>query len=342
MPKPWVIRGRKLTAFDLGTARRLVEEFSEEGRCRIAWELAQHWQWRSDNGRLKERATLAILVALERRGCLSLPPPLIVHGPVRHLGEAPPKVQAPEPKTGVLKDYRPFCWQLADSSEQRRQWREVMAQHHYLGAPGLVGAQLRYLIYGRQGELLGAVGWQSAVERLDCRDRLVGLNGRADLRARFLAHAVNNVRFLVLPWVRIRHLASALLGESLERLQKDWLRQYGAPVWLVESFVDRSRFSGACYRAANWVAIGWTRGYAKQQSQFFYHGQPKEIYVYVIEKRIRQILLADPAQELLTREFLLAQRPTANPQPQARRKQMSEALQSWISKLPPHWDLSAE
>ena len=323
-------------------ARRLVGEFSGEGRCRIASELAQYWQWRSDSGRLKNRAALAILVALERRGCLSLPPPLIVHGPVRrHDGQAPP-VDTREPEAGVLSEYRPFCWQLVDSAEQRRQWREVLAQHHYLGAPGLVGAHLKYLVYSGQGELLGAVGWQSAMERLDCRDRLVGLNGRPELRARFLAHAVNNVRFLVLPSVRVWHLASALLGQSLECLQKDWLRHYGAPVWLAESFVDRTRFSGASYRAANWVALGWTRGYAKQQGQFIYHGQPKEIYVYVIEKRIRQILLQDPAQELLTREFLLAQRPTGNPQPQARRKPMSEALQSWTPKLPPHWELSAE
>ncbi len=323
-------------------ARQLVEEFCGEGRCRIASELAQHWQWRSDSGRLKERAALAILVALERRGCLSLPPPLIVHGPVRRHSGQPPRVDAREPKTGALCDYRPFCWQLADSAEQRRQWRELLAQHHYLGAPGLVGAHLQYLVYSRQGELLGAVGWQSAVERLDCRDRLVGLNGRTELRARFLAHAVNNVRFLILPWVRVRHLASALLGESLACLQKDWLRHYGAPVWLAESFVDRTRFSGASYRAANWIALGWTRGYAKQQGQFLYHGQPKEIYVYVIENRIRQILLEDPAQELLTREFLLAQRPTGNPQPQARRKFMLETLASWTPKVPPHWELSTE
>ena len=318
-----MIRGRKLTACDIALARRLVEEFCREGRCRIASELAHYWQWRSESGRFKEGAALAILVALEKRGCLTLPPPLIVPGPVRRPSGPPPRVEVREQMSGVLKDYRPFCWQWVDSAEQRRQWRELLAQHHYLGAPGLVGAHLKYLVYSRPGELLGALGWQSAVERLDCRDRLVGLNGRAELRARFLAHAVNNVRFLILPWVRIGHLASALLGESLACLQKDWLRHYGAPVWLAESFVDRTRFGGASYRAANWIALGWTRGYAKQQGQFIYHGQPKEIYVYVIEKRIRQILWKDPAQELLTREFLLAQRPTGNPQPQARRKPRS-------------------
>jgi len=341
-PKTWVIRGRKLTACDLAIAPQLVEEFFREGRFRIASELAQHWQWRSGSGRLKIRAALAILVALEQRECLTLPPPLIVHGPAGRHGAQLPAVDAMAEKTGLLSQYRPLCWQLVDSAEQRRQWRGLLAQHHYLGAPGLVGAHLKYLVYCRQGELLGVLGWQSAVERLDCRDRLVGLNGRAELRARFLAHAVNNVRFLILPWVRVPHLASTVLGEGLQRLQKDWLGHYGAPVWLAESFVDRTRFNGASYRAANWVAIGWTRGYAKQQGHFIYHGQPKEIYVYVIEKRIRQILLEDPAQELLRREFLLAQRPTGNPQPQARRKLMSETLQSWTPKLPPHWELSAE
>ena len=327
---------------DVTVARRLVGEFFREGRFRIATELAHHWQWRSGSGRLKIRAALAILVGLEERGCLRLPLPLIVHGRVRAQSCQAQAAEAQAESVGLLNQYRPFCWQLVDSAEQRRQWRGVLAQHHYLGAPGLVGAHLKYLVYGAGGELLGALGWQSAVERLDCRDRLMGLNGRAELRARFLSHAVNNVRFLVLPSRRVPHLASALLGESLQWLQKDWLRYYGAPVWLAESFVDRTRFNGASYRAANWVALGWTRGYAKQQGQFIYHGQPKEIYVYVIEKRIRQLLLEDSAQELLTREFLLAQRPTGNPQPQARRKSMPEALQSWTPKLPAQWELSVE
>jgi SRSO17 transposase len=206
----------------------------------------------------------------------------------------------------------------------------------------LVGAHLQYLVYGRQGELLGALGWQSAVERLACRDRLVGLEGKPEWRARFLAHAVNNVRFLILPRWRVGHLASAVLAEGLEHLRSDWPQCYGAAVWLVESFVDRTRFRGASYRAANWVAIGWSRGYAKRHGQFLYHGQSKEIYIYVIEKRIRQLLWHDPAQPLLTREFLLAQRPPGNPPPSTKRKPMSEALQSWTPKLPPHWELSVE
>ena len=323
-------------------ARQLVEEFFHDGRCRIASELAQHWQWRSGNGGLKVRAALAILVGLEARGWLRLPPPLIIHGPVRHHGGLAGASEGAAQQTGRVSQYRPFHWQRVDSVEQRRQWRGVLTQHHYLGAPGLVGAHLKYLVYSQAGELIGALGWQSAVERLDCRDRLVGLEGQPELRARLLAHTVNNVRFLILPWWRVGHLASAVLAEGLERLQSDWPERYGESVWLVESFIDRSRFSGASYRAANWVALGWSRGYAKRHGQFIYHGQPKEIYVYVIEKKIRQLLLQDPAQALLTREFLLAQRLPGNPQPQTKRKQMSEALASWTPKLPPHWELSVE
>jgi hypothetical protein len=141
----------------------------------------------------------------------------------------------------------------------------------------MVGANLKYLAYGRGGELLGALGWQSAVQHLGCRDRLLGWD--AAQRARGLEHVVNGTRFLVLPWVKVRHLASVMLSENLNLLQRDWPRRYGARLWLAESFVDRQRFSGASYRAANWQGIGWTRGFAKHRGRFSYHGQKKEVYV---------------------------------------------------------------
>ena len=341
--KTWVIRGRELVPDDIEMARRLAEEFFDYGRCRIAYELAQHWQWRSRNGGLKLRATFAILLGLQERGCLRLPAPWMVHGPVRGHGEQELTLENTAEETDALRNYRPFQWQVVDTAQARRKWRGVLAQYHYLGVPGLVGAQLKYLVHSRQGELIGALGWQSAVERLDCRDRLAGLEGQPELRAEFLAHAVNNVRFLILPWWRVRHLPSAVLGEGLARLQMDWPKRYGARVWLVESFIDRRRFSGASYRGANWVALGWSRGYAKRRGEFIYHGESKEIYIHVIEPRIRQLLLQDPAQALLTREFLLAQRPPGNPPPpQTKRKQMSEDLQSWTPKALGKWEMTAE
>ena len=111
---------------------------------------------------------------------------------------------------GPLSQYRPLRWELVSTTAQRREWRQLLAQHHYLGAPHLVGAHLMYLAYGRGGELLGALGWHSAAQHLGCRDRLLGWN--AAQRARGLDHVVNGVRFLVMPWVKLRHLASVMLS----------------------------------------------------------------------------------------------------------------------------------
>jgi hypothetical protein len=197
---------------------------------------------------------------------------------------------------GHPSDYRPLRWELVRSTNQRREWHRLLERHHYLGAPRSAGATLKYLVYGRVGELLGVLGWQSAVPHLGCRDRLLGW--AAAQRAAGLEHVVNNTRFLVPPWVRVPHLASVLLSEGVRRLRADWWGQYRAAVWLVESFVDRERFSGASYRAANWVSIGWTRGFAKRQGRFVHHGQNKEVYVYVLEPRLRRWVHADPLQPL--------------------------------------------
>ena len=246
----------------------------------------------------------------------------------------PPMVEGP------LSLYRPLVWELVCTSARRRVWRQLMEQHHYLGAPSLVGASLMYLVYGRGGELLGALGWHSAVQNLGCRDRLLGWN--VAQRASGLGQVVNGVRFLVLPWVKVRHLASVMLSENLFLLQRDWLRQYGVAVWLAESFVDRQRFSGASYRAANWQAIGWTRGFAKRQGRFVHHGQSKEVYVYVMEKRMRQLIHRDEGQPRLDRAFLLAQRRSEENQFLTRRMRMKKILESWKPKLPPQCELSLQ
>ena len=216
---------------------------------------------------------------------------------------------------------------MVGTPAQRREWHELLASHHYLGAPALVGANLKYLVYGRAGELLGALGWQSAVRDLGCRDRLLGWT--AAQRARGLDHVVNGVRFLVLPWVKVPHLASVMLSENLRLLQRDWPRHYGVPVWLAESFVDRQRFSGASYRAANWQAIGWTRGFAKRQGRFVQHGHRKEVYVYVIEPRLRRLLHGDAdRQPLLSRVFLLAQRLSEESQSLTKSMRLKKILSS--------------
>jgi len=322
--------------------QQLVSEQRGAGRWALARALCQRWQWQAANGRWKSRSALAVLTELERRGWIVLPQPSPASVHLKVPAAEPVQFNDPAVRLvdGALDAYRPLHWELVSTAAQRRQWRQLLAEHHYLGAPELVGANLKYLVSGREGELLGALGWQSAVQHLGCRDRLIGWT--AAQRARGLDHVVNNVRFLMLPWVKVPNLASVILSESLWILQHDWLEQYRAAVWLVESFVDRQRFSGASYRAANWQALGWTRGFAKRQGRFIHHGQPKEVYVYVIEARMRRLVHEDPHQPLLTREYLLAQRLSEITNLHPRRTRMKQAKASWKPKLPPEFNLSVE
>ena len=322
--------------------QQLVAEQRGASRWALARALCQRWQWRAANGRWKTRSALAVLTELERESWIVLPQPSPASVRLKVPAAEPVQLSAPAVRTvdGALDAYRPLHWELVSTAAQRRQWRQLLAEYHYLGAPELVGANLKYLVSGREGELLGALGWQSAVQHLGCRDRLIGWT--AAQRARGLEHVVNNVRFLVLPWVKVPNLASVILSESLCALQRDWLEQYRVPVWLVESFVDRQRFSGASYRAANWQVLGWTRGFAKQQGRFIHHGQPKEVYVYVIQARMRRWVHEDPNQPLLTRAYLLAQRLSEITNLHPRRTRMKQAKESWEPKLPPEFNLSVE
>lgn len=317
--------------------RRLVQEQSQTGRTALARALCEHWQWRDGNGRWKERSALGILTELARQGWIELPASR--PAPVCVPKTLPAELAFHPLEAGALNQYRPLHWELVSTRAQRREWGELLARYHYLGAPAMVGPNLKYLVYGCAGELLGALGWHSAVQHLGCRDRLLGWD--AAQRAKGLEHVVNGVRFLILPWVQVRHLASVLLSENLALLQRDWPRHYGVRVWLAESFVDRQRFSGASYRAANWQGIGWTRGFAKRQGRFVHHGQTKEVYVYVMEERMRQFIHGDERQPRLNRAFLLAQR-LSEEKSLTKSQRMKNLLASWKPKLPPQCALSVE
>lgn len=331
-----------VSSSDLETIRELLRSQPDANRTEVARALCERWQWRTPRGTWKVRSATGVLTELERRGCLVLPIPPARAAALSAAVAAPsadwdPK--EPLPLTGAVREYRPLCWELVLGAAGRRQWRELLDRHHYLGAPRLVGPSLRYLIYSRQGEWLGAMGWHAAVRHLGCRDRLIGWD--SGQRAAGLARIANCARFLIPPWVRVPGLASAMLGESIGHLRRDWLRRHGVALWLAESFVDRARFSGVSYRAANWQGLGWTQGYKKSQGGFIHHGQIKEVYVHVMEKRMRQWVHADPRQPLLTREYLLAQRLSETTKPITRRTRMKAKQGAWTPKLPPQWDLSA-
>ena len=173
---------------------------------------------------------------------------------------------APCLPTTHLSQVRPLRFEEVSRTADVRQWDALVRRYHYLGYRKLVGMHLKYLIYSSRGELLAATGWSSSVWKLKSRDLAIGWS--ASERQGLLARVANNSRFLIFPWVKIPHLASHLLGTQIGYLKKDWERKYGVRLQLLETFVDPSRFLATSYRAANWILVGRTQGYAKNAQRF--------------------------------------------------------------------------
>ena len=189
---------------------------------------------------------------------------------------------------GRIGEYPEPQIRLAEGAE-RYLWDYLVHHHHYLGRPKLVGEHLKQLVW-LDDQVVACLGWASAAWKVDCRDRWVGWS--AQQRRQRLSAVANNVRFLVLPWVRVEHLASKVLALSLRGLAEAWQARFAHEVVLAETFVDPARFAGTCYRAANWREIGSTRGHAKRGNRYQAHAQPKQVWVYPLHRRWRERLQA--------------------------------------------------
>jgi hypothetical protein len=163
----------------------------------------------------------------------------------------------------------------------------LMEEHHYLGYEQPVGEHLKYLVWA-QGRPVACLAWSSAPRHIGSRDRYIGWSGEARRRnIRFLAY---NTRFLILPWVRVEHLASHILGRMAARISADWQDVYGHPIYFLETFVDPERFRGTCYRAANWVLLGRTTGRGKDDQTGRPNRSIKQVLGYPVHRRFRQLL----------------------------------------------------
>ena len=170
---------------------------------------------------------------------------------------------------------------------ERSRWEELMRAHHYLGLKALVGQSLRYVAHC-EGRWLALLGWASAAKKCRARDAWIGWS--APLQWQRIGLIANNCRFVILPGPRVPNLASKILGANLARLSADWLAVHGQRLLLAETFVDPTRFAGTCYRAANWIDVGATSGFAKSNTSYTEHGQPKRILVYGLVREARAIL----------------------------------------------------
>lgn len=281
------LQGRALSRQNLAQIRDLRSAHPQWSRNQLDIELARTWNWRTAAGQLKTMAAHSLLLKLEQRGWITLPPrrrPASRRLPIA--ADLPLQERVACSIAADLRELAPLTLDIV--AARHPDFSRYLARHHYLGYRGPVGENLAYLARDRHGRdvaclLFGAAAWKAAP-----RDRFIGWSD--DARANRVNWITNNTRFLILPWVQVPHLASHILALALRRLSADWQAKYGHPVYLVETFVDRSRFKGTCYRAANWICVGQTQGRSRQDRDRNLNVPVKDIHLYPVAPDFREKL----------------------------------------------------
>jgi hypothetical protein len=261
-------------------------------RMAIARAVCMHLHWRMPDGRLKQASAYLVLRAMERDGLLTLPPPSRVAGgrsrppQLTALSDPAPLIQARRSDLGPI-DLRPVA-----TKAEAALWRELVTRWHYLGLRHHAGAQLRYLARDGQGRILAVMGFSAAAWKIAPRDRF--LRWSPEQRIARLHLLVNQSTFLILPWVRVKFLASSLLGQIARQLPADWLARYSYQPLAIETFVDSHRFFGTSYRAAGWLCLGETTGRGRNDRHHRRtHRQPERfIFLKPLRPDYRQLLRA--------------------------------------------------
>jgi hypothetical protein len=294
MSTEMVIQGRSIGPDELERVRRLLGEHPTWNRTRLSRELCAAWNWRNDQGLPKDMACRTLLLKLEQRGWITLPPRR--NPPINGArNRALPRLDHDRsPVVGELRELLPLSVRPVDAeAAERAIFKSLIAQHHYLGLRNTVGENLKYLIRDPRGRLLGALLFGSAAWQTQPRDAFIGWSVSA--RRAGLSRITNNTRFLIPEWVHVPHLASHILARVSRRIDADWQTKYGHRLHLLETFVDRGRFRGTCYRAANWVYVGQTQGRTRNGARGAPPAPVKDVYVYPLSKNFREELCCDHA-----------------------------------------------
>jgi len=284
--------GRTFDAEELELMRQVAGEFSALGVTEIARTVCELLEWRRPSGRLKDHECRQLLEQLQAEEFLTLPA-------LRKLGGKGPRrpdlsgvCAEPSAVAGTVSEYTPLELVLVGGEADSRRWREKVERYHYLGCRVPFGANLRYWVRCRDREL-ACLLWNSPAWKMRARDAWIGWSEAQ--RQHNLQQLVNNGRFLILPGVHVKGLASKILALSARQVPTDWEKHYGCHPVLLETLVDVTRFRGTCYRAANWIRVGQTRGRGRMDREHKSHGQAiKDIYVYPLVRDARQRLCSNP------------------------------------------------
>ena len=306
--QPGVFGGRTFSGAELKLICDTAVEFAALGVTEISRTVCELLEWKRPNGGLKNLECRQLLEELCAQGRLSLPALRVTKPRGPQVVRPTARSDAQSAMGGSAGIYEPLHFDLlrGDGAGDSLLFREYLHRYHYQGYRVPFGAHLRYLVRSEHcpEQVLACLLWTSPAWKLSERDRWIGWS--AEQRARNLQFIVNHGRFLILPWVRVKGLASKILAQSARLVPVDWERLYGYRPLLLETLVESERFRGTCYQAANWIRLGRTQGRGRMDRYHEAQGTPKELYVYPLCRRVQQRLVAavppvyrEPSEEIL-------------------------------------------
>jgi len=284
-------RGRQFGPEQIAFLRQLIRDNPTCSRRRLSAMVCEAWNWRQPNGQLCDMICRSLMLQLERQGQLTLPARKCnPNNPLAAKRPKPPRVEVDQsPIDGRLRELGRLEIRQVRRSRWEGLWGSLIEHYHYLGYCHPVGEQLKYLVF-RADRPIAAFGFSSAPRHLGPRDRFIGWS---PLQRRANIHLIaTNTRFLILPWVSVPHLASHLLARIARRVPLDWQQIYHHRIYFLETFVDTERFSGTCYRAANWRYLGLTTGRGKDDQTHTPNRSIKAVWGYTLAKDFRRYLCA--------------------------------------------------
>lgn len=284
-------RGREIRQEELNFLRQLIAENPGLSRRRLSVKVCEAWNWVQPNGQPRDMVCRSLMLLLHRAGHIELPAikRQVINNAIIHRRVAAVAPPDETPIEGPLASLGPLEIRLVRRTEGEALFGHLLKTHHYLGYSRPVGEHLKYLVLAGERPI-ACLGWSSAPLKLNLRDQFVGAPKAAyQHNLHLIAY---NTRYLLLPWVRVPHLASHLLARIARRISADWQELYHHPIHLLESFVDIERFRGTCYRAANWKLLGRSLGRGTKSKYSNPDTSIKELWVYPLRKDFRQRLLA--------------------------------------------------
>lgn len=275
--------GRIFGPPEIEQVREIIRAHPAASRQRLSYRVCEAFAWRKPDGSLKDMSCRVALLRMHREGLIELPAPRHKVNPCRSFARRTPQAEPEAPLEAAVHELASLRLEVVERPGSAL-WNEYIDRYHYLGYKPLPGAQLRYFAYAGE-RLVGLLGFGAAAWKSGPRDAWIGWSRTQ--RHRNLGAVVNNARFLILPWVRVAHLASKLLAMTARSLPVHWQGRYGYRPVLLETFVEAQRFSGTCYRAANWICVGQTQGRGKLGDHRLGQVPMKTVWVYPLAKDFR-------------------------------------------------------